>query len=109
MTKKFITSGEIVEELKSMLSASENKDETFVSQLPNLIMYLEANYKSIRGLEKRKLIIEAVLALSTNLNQEEREILTKSLIVQIDNLVHIAKYGQQLFKKLKNKKCRLFC
>ena len=104
--KKFITSNEIVEELKNMLES--NKDETFISQLPNLIMYLEANYENIRGIEKRKLVIDAILMISTNLEQSERELLTNSLIVQIDNLVHIAKHGQELFKKLKKRKC-IFC
>ena len=105
---KFITSEQIITELKEYITCNSNK--SFIELLPHLIIFLEVNYKQIKGIDKRKLLIDAIISLNTSesATENERNVLVSNLTTQINNLVYMANNHKDLFKKLKKKKCK-FC
>ena len=78
----------------------------YLSKLPDIIIYIQKEYKNLMGKDKKKICILVILSLFQDLSKDETEELTKILSTYIDSLVYIAKTSGKLFEKVKKSKCK---
>lgn len=107
----------IVKEIFDILmkeNTSLNLKETsdIISLIPKLVIVLERDYKRLRGIERKKivlLVLKDIIQRNDNLNEMEVQTLVVMIPIIIDGLVYIGNKTSdtKLFKKLK-KKCN-FC
>ena len=108
MKKQLLTETDIIDNFKKKYEGVLVNDlKTAASEIPNVIMQMENNYKSIRGSEKKRLVVMVIISLMSACQADENEIeLIKEILPGIiDGIVHVVNFGSDIFKKVKKSKC----
>lgn len=103
----FKTSEDIIQELVD-IAEKHTEDQNVMVYLAEFMAYVETNYKRIRGINKKKMVLDAMLVILKKSVKDEDEIkdVMEGLDQTIDCIVTVA--NTQLFKK-SVKRCRGFC
>ena len=103
----FITDSEIVKTItKQYDSVSLDTIPLILTELPNVIKLMEENYKALRGLEKKRLVIITIINLMkiSGMKEEDVTFVYELLPNMIDTIVDLANTSAKLFKKIKKSK-----
>ena len=95
---------DIIDELILIL---ENNNKTDIIQnVPKLELFMESNYKHLKGQSKNQLIIETVKAISIKLGFDDDEIKSYVTVIPyiIDGLVYLGNNSGNIFNKMKKSK-----
>lgn len=103
----FITDSEIVKNItKEYDSVSLDTIPLILTELPNIIKFMEEKYKALRGSEKKRLVIIIIINLMkiSGMKEEDVSFVYELLPNMIDTIVDLANTSSQFFKKVKKSK-----
>jgi hypothetical protein len=98
---QLILAQNIINEASTLFVVSNYKD--LLAKVPSVIYFLETNYKTFAGSDKKDLVIQIMTSLSKLLTAEEQQLFNSvlpSIPTLIDDIVTLAK-SKKLFKKHK--------
>lgn len=98
---QLILAQNIINEASTLFVVSNYKD--LLAKVPSVIYFLETNYKTFAGSDKKDLVIQIMKSLSSKLTAEEQQLFNSvlpSIPTLIDDIVTLAK-SKKLFKKTK--------
>lgn len=100
----FITDSEIVKNItKQYDTVSLDTVELILKEVPAVIGSMEENYKTLRGPEKKRLVITTIINLMkmSGMKEEDVSFVYELLPDLIDSIVNLANVSGRLFKKVK--------
>jgi len=103
----FITDSEIVKKLTAKYdTVSLDTIPIILSEIPNVIKLMEENYKTLRGQEKKRLVITTVINLMkiSGMKEEDITLIYEVLPDLVDSIVTLTNVSGTLFKKVKRTK-----
>jgi hypothetical protein len=96
---QLILAKSVVNEACDLFQVSNAKD--LLAKVPSVIFFLESNYKSFAGSDKKELVIQIMTELSSKLPVEERQLFHLALPAiptLVDEIVALAQ-SKKLFKR----------
>ena len=95
---------DIINELIELLENNNEKD--IIQNVPKLVLFMEKNYKHLKGTSKKQLIIDTVKAISIKMGYDDDEINSYVTVIPyiIDGLVWVCNNSGNIFNKMKKAK-----
>ena len=77
-----------------------------IQNVPKLVLFMESNYKHLKGTSKKQLIIDTVKAISIKMGYDDAEIESYVTVIPyiIDGLVYLGNNSGSIFAKMKKSK-----
>ena len=98
---------DIINEIIELLEKeNKNNEKDILMSLPLIVIFLEKNYKHLKGDSKKKLVVEAIKVISKKMGLDNAEIESYIVVLPyvIDGLVWIGNNSGSIFNKMKKSK-----